>query len=67
MKKSTFLFVLLLILSTVGICYFYTTVNAQKNKVTLTETVLAGDPSAAEGVTVDVKTHYDNHLFWNTT
>lgn len=67
MKKSTFLFVLLLILGVGGICYIHTTVNAQKDKVTLTETVLAGDPSAVEGVMVEVKTHYDNHLFWNTS
>lgn len=67
MRKSTFLFMLLFILGIGGICYMHVTVNARRDKVTITETVLAGDPSVIESVTVKTKTHYDNHLFWNTT
>lgn len=41
-------------------------VNKGKEQIIITEEVLAGNPSAAAGVTLRTASHWDNHLFWDT-
>jgi hypothetical protein len=67
MQKSLILILLLLVLSAVGICYAHSSVNSAKDAVELTETTLIGDVSAAKGLSVNLRSHYQNHLFWDTT
>lgn len=67
MKKSLILILLLLVLSAVGIGYAHSTVNSFKDDVELAETTLVGDISAAEGLSINLRSHYQNHLFWDTT
>ena len=41
-------------------------VYARREAVTAERQVLAGDPARAEGVTLEVRTTLDRHLFWET-
>lgn len=66
MRKSLIITLLLLILSLGGIYAAHAGVNINKDEVILNETILYGDKSAAEGLVIDVGTHYNNHLFWST-
>lgn len=66
MRKALTLFTALFL---VLICLFSTvfvTVNAQKDKVTVTESYIYGDKSLAEGVTVHFDSKYENNLQWLT-
>ncbi len=66
MKKIYALMLLLLILSATAFGGISATVNAQRDQVQITEKVLYGDRSAADGLTVVNKNHYDDRLFWET-
>lgn len=67
MRKSLILLVLVLALSACGIAYAHGAVNATRAEVTLTETTLLGDRSAAQDLLIDLRTQCQDHLFWNTT
>ncbi len=66
MRKSLILTILLLIVSVCSLCYSHAWVDRQRDKVTIDETILCGNKGAAEGITIDYKTHYDYRLFWKT-
>lgn len=66
MKKILILVTALFILSISTLCIVAITVDSQNNTVTITEDILFGDKSVAEGITVLSKAHYGQHLFWNT-
>lgn len=66
MKRSIIITVLLLIL-TAGIAIGASwQVNGTADDVEVSETVLYGDKSAAEGISLTFHATWGNHLFWNT-
>lgn len=67
MKKVVCLLCILVLLSCGGIVTVAAVVNQNKDTVTITEEVQYGDVTLADGVTVDLKVQYDDHLLWNTT
>ena len=66
MRKSLIVTLLLLILASASFGYIHASVDKSKDAVTIDETVLYGDKSIAEGITVDLNTHCDYRLFWDT-
>lgn len=67
MRRATIVALLLLVLSVGGVCFAASGVYEAHDQVTLTEDVLYGDRSAADGLAVDLHTTYADHLFWDTT
>lgn len=66
MKKLLALLLALLILAAVALCMIGAKVSEEKDRVTVTEQALYGDPAAAAGATVTQTAHLDSHLLWNT-
>lgn len=67
MKKFGIIAILLLVLTVGGIGIVHKIIDGLENDVTVTETVLAGDKTAAEGITVTTKTRYAAMpLYWET-
>ena len=67
MKRSLILTLLIFVLSAAALCASHSVINAQKDAITITETVLYGDRAAAEGIEVLSSTHNGFHLFWDTS
>lgn len=67
MRKSFVLFIAFILLAVSVICYGQTSLMAERDQVQITEHVLHGDKSVVEGVTLQMKNHYENQLFWDTT
>lgn len=67
MKKILALMTALVLLSVSAFGVIGSTVNAEKDQVCFTENILYGDKSAAEGVAVSSRLHYQNHLFWESS
>ena len=67
MGKAFALTVALLVLAAAGMCLAYGDVYQPHDQVVLTENVLYGDKTQAEGLTVAYSSTYDNRLFWDTT
>lgn len=67
MKKSFVLLILLLLLGTGAVCYAQSSILPEKDNVQFTETVLYGDKSLVEGVTVTMKNEWNRMLFWEST
>ena len=66
--RKAFLFLILFIgVSVGGMCMAFAGINEARDQVEITERVLYGDKSVAEGLKIQCKTGYDNRLFWNTT
>lgn len=66
MRKSLIVTLLLAAIALGGLCYAHAAVNAQKDAVVITETTVAGDPAAAEGICVQLRTKLAGHLLWET-
>lgn len=66
MRKSLILTLLLLTLAAGSFGYIHVSVDVSKDAVVIDETVLYGDKSIAKGIAVDLSTHCDYHLFWDT-
>ncbi|MBR5317791.1 MAG: hypothetical protein IKU39_07860 [Lachnospiraceae bacterium] len=67
MRKSLALFLVLLVFVIGGTCYVSADLLKEKDNVQITETVVLGDKSAVEGVTVERNVKYDRYIRWNTT
>ena len=67
MKKSFVLFVTLVVLAVVVVCFSHATILAEKDQVKITENIYYGDKSVVEGATLELKNHYESQIFWNTT
>ena len=67
MRRAWILFLVLVM--AVGGCFtaFHCAVAGVAECVTVTHRTLYGDPAAAEGVTITVRNHYDQHLLWETS
>ncbi|MBE6991488.1 MAG: hypothetical protein E7430_02775 [Ruminococcaceae bacterium] len=66
MRKTFVLTLCFAVLSVVCICLAYGEFVPKHDEVVITQNVLYGDPTEAEGVTVELSTHYNYHLFWDT-
>ena len=66
MRKSMVVFVVLLAAGIGGMCFAHSTLSAAQDNVSFAEVEAFGDVSAADGLTVSVRTHLDYHLFWDT-
>lgn len=67
MKKIIALVIALTVLSFGSLCMIGNVVNSQKDNVTITENIIFGDRSYAEGIKIFTRAKYDSHLFWNTS
>ncbi len=66
MKKSLGMFILL---SIAGLCIFplaFRAVDSGKGQIVVTETTVEGDVAEAEGISVEIGTHWKGKLLWNT-
>lgn len=66
MKKVICLLCVLALLAAGGIVTVVKQVNQDKDTVTITEEAVYGDAALAEGITLNLKVHYDEHLMWDT-
>lgn len=66
MKKSIFIFTLLLLISVGSIIAVHAVIYPEKDNISLQETVLYGDKAAAYGLHTKTDLGSDNHLFWTT-
>lgn len=67
MRKVLAIWSVLLVLGTAAVGWCIQTVYAPHDQVQYTQTVLAGDPAAADGLTVQTNSEYKSRLFWHTT
>ncbi|MBQ9765603.1 MAG: hypothetical protein IJW18_05360 [Lachnospiraceae bacterium] len=67
MKKGFIVMALLVVFAVVALPLAYMEINEEKEKIYITEEVVSGNPSAAEGVTLTLDTIIDEHMFWNTS
>ncbi len=67
MRKVLIIFAVLLALSIGVIVSAAVNMDAQHEKITITEETLFGDPAAAEGLSVSTLGHRSSRLFWHTS
>ena len=68
MRKALIAFVLMFVLAVGGIVAIHAEVNEVRDQVVITEEIIYGDKSAAEGLTVLAQAALENgHLNWDTT
>lgn len=67
MRKSLILLIVLLLASGIFTSYCAGQLYELRDQVTVTEKTILGDPAAAGGLRVTLKTTWDDHLFWTTT
>lgn len=66
MRRTLVLTTLLLALAVASLSFIHGLVDEDKDSVSISETVLYGDKSVAEGLAVDLSAHCDHRLFWDT-
>lgn len=67
MKKSFVLLIILVLLVSGTGYYAQTNLLKEKDQVQFTETVIYGDKSVVDGVTVEMHNQYQSQLFWHST
>ena len=67
MRRALIAFLVVLLLISVGFLSVHGLLLEIADDVTVTQQTLFGDPTAASGVEVLVRNHYDQHLLWETT
>lgn len=67
MKRTLISMLVLMALAAGGFCAAHGFVNREKDQVILTEEVLSGDRSAAEGITVNLHAALRQQAFWDST
>ena len=67
MKKNILIIGLLAVFIFGSFGFTFASLLPQRDNVQFSETILFGDPKAAEGLTLNYKNHYGYHLFWDTT
>lgn len=66
MKKSLCVFIFAAAAGLCTILFAIWAVDSEKGNITVTETVVEGDVAAAEGISVEIGTHWEGQLLWNT-
>ena len=68
MKRYIIPFLILTVVSFTGLGFAWWYIQSLSDDITITETVLAGDKKAAEGISVTTTNHHaDTPMFWETT
>ena len=67
MKKSFVLLITLVVLAIAVLFVGQHQLLAEKDQVIITENILFGDKSVADGVTINLHNHYEEQIFWDTT
>lgn len=67
MRKSLGLVIVLLLFGSVSAIWCARMIYAEHDQVRFTETVLAGDPAVADGLSIQTHATYGNYLFWDST
>ncbi len=67
MKKNILIISLLTAVVLGSFTFAFASLLPQRDHVQFSETVLYGDPKAAEGLTLNYKNRFNGHLFWDTT
>ena len=67
MKKATILMALVLLLSVCGVGVLAADVFEERDQVVLTEKVIYGDRTKANGLSVQINSHYRSRLHWSTS
>lgn len=67
MKKVIWLVCVLFLLSCACVAAVGMKINQEKDTVSIVEEPVYGDATLADGIAVDLKVHYGEHLLWNTT
>ena len=65
--KRSLLLILLLLISVGSVSVFASSVYKEHDNVSFKETVLYGNRSAADGLSLNLNTHLSSQLFWDTT
>lgn len=66
MKRSLCLFILAVAAGLCSVLFVLWAVDREKDSITVTETVIEGDIAAAEGISVEIGTHWQGRLLWST-
>ncbi|MDE7297764.1 MAG: hypothetical protein K2N94_02900 [Lachnospiraceae bacterium] len=66
MKRSLITAFILMALALISLPLAAMRADSGKERITITEECLAGDPAAAAGVTLQIASHWDKRLLWNT-
>lgn len=66
MRKALALFLVILITFTSVYACFAVDIGKENDNVVFTETILQGDNSFAEGITVETSYQYEHRLYWNS-
>ncbi len=66
MKKNILIISLIAVFILGSFTFAFASLLPQRDKIQFSETVLFGDPKAAEGLILNYRNHYDYHLFWDT-
>lgn len=67
MKKITAIVIMLFLFSIGSYSMIGHIVSKEKASVTIKENILFGDKSYAEGISVEIRAQYNEHLYWNTS
>ena len=67
MKKATILMALVLLLSVCGVGVLAADVFEERDQVMLKERVIYGDRTKADGLSVQINSHYRSRLHWSTS
>lgn len=67
MRKATVLLLLFLLITVLAVSFLTSGVYAAHDQVELRQEVIIGDASMVDDVALHIRTHYDNHLFWETS
>ncbi len=65
MKKTLTFFITFVLLSMVTFVCFYNYFSSTENQVLVKETILFGDNISAEGISINTKLDYINHMTWD--
>lgn len=67
MKKSLSIALIFLLLAPAVILTAWREIDSGKEEINITEEILSGDPRAAEGITLEIASHWDRRLLWDTS
>ncbi len=66
MRKALIILVIVFVLALAGGVWAYSDIASTGDEVVVEEIVRVGDITAAEGLSMEVRTNYDSNLFWET-
>lgn len=67
MKKCLSIALVFILLAPAVILAAWREIDSGKEEIYVMEEILSGDPAAAEGITLEIASHWDRRLLWNTS